>query len=80
MFRVLVDPFQELVVAVLCWEIISSHMTQGNEVASPLEKVIEIAGSDAETGSLNRNAFGWYDSTKNTFPTFVNSESPNRDS
>ena len=47
---------------------------------SLLEKVIEIAGSDAETGSSNRNAFGQYDSTQNTFPTFVNSESLNWDS
>ena len=42
--------------------------------------MIEITGSDAETGSSNRDAFGRYDSTQNTFPTFVNSESPNQDS
>ena len=79
MFRVLFDPSQELVVAVLCWESIIYLMTQINKVASSLEKVIEIAGSDAETGSSNCDAFGWYDSTQNTFPTFVNYESPNRD-
>ena len=65
MFRVLIDPSQELVVAVLCWESPSSRITQVNYVASPLEKVIELAGSDAqtgspnaETGSPNRDAFG----------------------
>ena len=77
MFRVLVDPYQELVFSIICWESMSSCMTQGNSVASPLEKVFKIAGSDVETGSSNYDAFGHYDSTQNTFPAFVDSESPN---
>ena len=42
--------------------------------------MFKIAGSDVETGGSNYDAFGQYDSTQNTFPAFVGSESPNRDS
>ena len=58
MFRVLVDPSQELVVAVLCWESMSSRMTHGNWAESRMDKVFKISGSDVKIGSSNYDALG----------------------
>ena len=60
MFRVLVNPYRELVVAVLYWESMSSRITHVNYAAFPLEKVLEIASSDVKIKISNCDALGQY--------------------
>ena len=74
MFWVLVDLYWELVVAILCWDSMSSFITHVNYAVSPLEicSQLQVRMLKLEVRIVMR----WVstDSTQSTFPAFVDSE------